>query len=235
MGVPRSKLKLLLAGLAAAAVCTGAALAIPCLASRFSADRKLEQLAREAARRGPLVLMAPLASDNPQLGRKQLIANPLADYRFWCVLRGYGPAAPDRAYICVSRSGVVRYPFHAEREFGTLLAAEDTSGWKDRHFLQAAALYVHLTADTNQDGWRLLQGPPDFLAVTVTGAEPVSRRDLAAAITAPRVERRDGKVTVTFWTWHYLGGRLRAWSVEFDPEFKAARKELGSFGGGAYQ
>ena len=231
-----SKAKLLLAVLAAAAVCVVAVLALPRLAARLSPDRKLAQLARETARRGPMVLLAPLASDNPQLGKKRLIANPLANQRFWCVLRGYSPAAPDRAYICVSRSGVVRYPFRAEREFGELLAAEDTSGWKDKHFLQAAALYVHLTSDTNQDGWRLLTGPPEFLAVTAAGAEPVGRRDqAAAAITAPRVERSGSKITVSFWTWHYIGGRLRIWTVEFGPEFRAEKKELGSFGGGAFQ
>jgi len=201
-------------------------------------DEEMAKLAEEAARKDKFVSIGPLVSKNPHLGGETAIANPLNKHRFWCVLQAQGLAVPRRAYLCVDRTGQVHYPFKAEG-FAKLLAAEDTSKWKDEDFLAAAQLYVHLTSCANQDGWKLCKVAADFLGITFNmpgagtpGAE--KREKLAETIAAPKVDRAGEKVTVSFFAWHLIGGRLLHWTVEFGPESKASSNELGRFGGGGY-
>jgi len=183
--------------------------------------------------------MGPLGSKNPHLG-EQKIENPLKNQRFWCVLLYHTTAMPVRQYLCVDRTGQVTYPFKVNESrgeaFGKMVAAEDKSKWQDGDYVNAAAIYVHLTSAANQDGWKLCKSADDFLAIKFNMFPQIEakRQEAAKQIEAPKVVKADAKVTVTFYAWHLIGGGLKQWTVEFGPEFKADSKELGRFGGGGY-
>ena len=216
-------------------------------------DEEMEKLAAETVaalkpdaqanlwlRGGPFKpALGPLGSNNPHLGEQKTV-NPLKEQRFWCVLLYHTTAVPVRQYLCIDRTGRVILPFKVEdaggETFGKMVAAEDKSKWQDADYVNAAALYVHLASAANQDGWKLCGSADDFLAVkfNMFPAIEAKRQEAAKQIEAPKVVKTDAKVTVTFYTWHNIGGSLKQWTVEFGPEFKAGARELGRFGGGGY-
>ncbi|HOX04932.1 MAG TPA: sigma-70 family RNA polymerase sigma factor [Planctomycetota bacterium] len=183
--------------------------------------------------------MSALGSKNPHLG-EQKIEHPLKDQRFWCVLLYHTTAVPVRHYLCVDRTGLVTYPFKVNEsrgeQFGKMVAAEDRSKWQDQDYVNAAALYVHLSSPASEDGWKLCKSADDFLAIkfNMFPAIEAKRQEAAKQIEAPKVVKAGDKATVTFYAWHNIGGGLKQWTVEFGPEFKADSRELGRFGGGGY-
>jgi hypothetical protein len=201
-------------------------------------DEEMQKLAEETARKGKFLSIGPVASKNQHLGGETAAANPLANHRFWCVLQARGLAGqPIGSFICVDRTGAVTYPFKAE-EFGKLVAAENKAKWQDQDYVNAAALYVHLTALASQDGLKLCKSADDFMAVKFNmpqqGPAAEKREAAAKVIEASKVVKAADKVTVTLCVWHLIGGSLKQWTVEFGPEFKADSKVLGRFGGGGY-
>lgn len=186
----------------------------------------------------PQAVLTPLRSTNMHLGGVTPVANPLKTCVFRSALLGQGLAAPRRAFVCVSRDGKVQYPFDAAKQFGALLAAEDVANWREAQFLTAAILYVHLTSVANEDGWKVLAKPEDFMAITFNmptqGPAVEKRAEAANAIATPKVISTDDTVTVKFFAWHLIGGVLREWTVTFGKDFSASFRDVGRWGGGGY-
>ncbi len=204
-------------------------------------DAQMLELATQAVTKdSPKAVVAPARSKNLHLGQ-QAMPNPMPNWSFFCAVLGQTPTAPIRQYLAVSRSGQVIYPLKAEK-FSELLAAEDKNKWKDEDYLNAAVLRVHLMSVANEDGWKFLEKPEDFMAITFNMASvgaggekrAEKRQEAAKQIVAPKIERKDGQVTVTFYAWHLIGGYLRQWQVQIGPKTEAAKQELGRFGGGGY-
>jgi hypothetical protein len=183
----------------------------------------------------PKAVVTAARSKNVHLGEWPMPT--LSNVSFYCTVTGHTPAAPRRYYLSVSRTGQVVVPFDVAK-YPDLLAAEDKSKWKDEDYLSAAVLWVHLMSPANEDGWKLLKKPEDFTAITfnmpAAGPAAAKRQEAAKQIEAPKIERKDDQVTVTFHAWHLIGGSLRQWTVQIGPKAEAAKKELGRFGGGGY-
>ena len=200
-------------------------------------DPQMLDLATQAVTKdNPKAVVVAVRSKNLHLGEWQ-IPNPLSKVSFYCAVTGYTPAAPRRHYLAVTRAGQVVDPIDAAK-YAELLAAEDKGKWKDEDYLNAACLWVHLMSAANEDGWRLLTKPEDFTAITfnmpTAGPVAAGRQEAAKQIAAPKVERKDGQVTVTLYAWHLIGGSLRSWQVQIGPKTEATKQELGKFGGGGY-
>lgn len=200
-------------------------------------DQQMLKLATQVVIKDfPKAVVAPTRSKNLHLGQWGM-PNPMPKFSFYCAVLGDTMAAPIRQYLAVSRSGQVIKPLKAEK-FAELLAAEDKSKWKDEDCLNAAILWVHLMSVANEDGWKLLAKPEDFTAITFNmgsgGPGVEKQREAAKQIVAPKVERNDAQVAVTFYAWHLIGGYLRRWQVQIGPKTQAAKQELGQFGGGGY-
>jgi hypothetical protein len=179
--------------------------------------------------------MSDLASTNQHLGGKRPIANPLKDHRFWCVAFKPNKAYTPRQFLGVGRSGTVFNPVD-QKDLLKILALEDTTLWKDKEYLEAAALVVHLQAFSNEDGWKIVKTPGEFLAIEfnmhLVSAE--KRQAAAQKIKAPEVMRKNGATRVSFHSWHLIGGELRRWEVVIGPKSSISHESLGSFGGGGY-
>ena len=124
------------------------------------------------------------------------------------------------------------------KKFTELLTAEDKSPWKDEDYLHAATLCVHLATPANEDDWKLLAKPEDFASVKMNmdsvGLGVAKQKEAAKQIVAPKIERKDGWVTVTFYAWHFIGKNFSRWRVQIGPKVEASKQELDLFGGGGY-
>jgi len=187
----------------------------------------------------PKAKVTPPAATSRHLPRL-VLTSPLKTAVFRAALLGESKTAPKRAYVAVTRNGEVLYPFRPG-QFGAIAAAEDMKKWRDPDYLDAAMLYAHLTRVANEDGWKLLRAPQDFLAITHNMPHnPIrigggSRFLAARKIRPPRVVRANGKVTVEFYAWHLIGGALRKWTVQLAPTFEGSSVVLGKYGGGKYE
>jgi RNA polymerase sigma factor (sigma-70 family) len=196
-------------------------------------DQQMAALAKEAAQKAKAAEIQDIRSENPDLG-KWRIEHPLVQSQFWCIVHEYTNAAPVRSYIAVNRDGVLST--YKSENFAKFLDAEVRGKWTDTDYLHAASLYIHLTDTPNQDGWKIVKTPAEFMAIEFNMAKnEKQRRQTAQAIAMPTVMRDKDTVRVRLWSWHLIGGVLREWNVTFAPNaFKAESKELGHFGGGGY-
>ncbi len=211
--------------------------------------QQMSALAKEAAQKiGKLHEMEGIRSRNQHLGKDWGLEQPFQQHYFDCAhfftRPGVPAAVPIRRFLVVTGAGQVRV-FGSEdsaspvkpSDFADILAKENLSAWTDAQYLQAAVLYVHLTAAPHQDGWKLLKAPMDFMAIkfNMDPAREKQRAAMAQLIKTPDIKRTDGKIQVRLWAWHLIGGALREWTLEFAPQgFQAVHKEHGRFGGGGY-
>ncbi|MEX0715704.1 MAG: hypothetical protein WD066_03920 [Planctomycetaceae bacterium] len=184
----------------------------------------------------PEATVAPVRSKNPHLDDWK-IERPLDGWHFHTAIVGQSFVAPLRKFVAVEPDGTVRYPFTGD-DLAKLLAAHDKSDWKDEDYVNAAILHVHLTSVANEDGWKVLRKPEDFLAITFNmpkaGPAVAARAQAAERITAPAVARENAAIVVTLQAWHLIGGELKKWTVEFGENVAAKAEPLGQFGGGGY-
>ncbi|MFP6900437.1 MAG: hypothetical protein VCA36_05810, partial [Opitutales bacterium] len=153
-------------------------------------------------------------------------------------LIGHSFVAPIRRYVVVTDNGEVTYPFDATQA-GNVFPKEEWGGYDDDALLQAAQLLVHLQSVANEDGWKSIRKPEDFLAIKFNmfyNNEQFrkQREAVARRITAPKIVKNKDTVKVTFFAWHLIGGQLREWTIQFSPSLKITSKQHGQFGGGGY-
>jgi RNA polymerase sigma factor (sigma-70 family) len=199
-------------------------------------DQQMLALARQAVEKARAVKLQELYSESPHLGGKRQIDQPLKQSHFWCVVDRLTKGEPARSYLVVSRRGVVST--YRSEDFAKILQAEDRSRWTNADYLQTAILYIHLTDTNNQDGWKVVKTPAEFMAIefNMLPQTETQRRQAAQAVQKPTVERFKDVVRVRLWSWHLIGGRLREWQVTFTPAaFQVESKELGRFGGAEYR
>jgi len=202
---------------------------------RWSPPGSSEAVINGIRKQYPGANFTPLRSSHRAIGGLREIANPLQGYRFLCVLLRQTDAAPVRQYLCIAEDGRTAWPFDVTKLFGELMAAQDTSSWSDKRFAEAARLYVHLTAESNEDGYVVLETPEQFLAMSIGGVRLQRHEKLASQLVRPSVVRRGDSTTIRFCTWHWIGGYLSEWMLQFGPRFKAVSKSLGRIGGGGYK
>ena len=200
-------------------------------------DAAMEAVLAAVRRDAPKATVTPVQSSNIHLGTWKL-PNPLPDYSIWCaMLRDGEIAAPAREFIAIRKDGRITRRFDA-KQFAALVAAAGRSQWKDADYLDAAALYVHLTAGANQDGWKLLAKPEDFTAITfnmaAVGPGVERQKEAARQIVAPTIASTKAGTVVTFYSWHNIGGVFQRWQVTFGDQVRAENRSLGQFGGGGY-
>ncbi|MEX1097561.1 MAG: hypothetical protein WED34_16060 [Planctomycetales bacterium] len=184
----------------------------------------------------PEATVAPVRSKNVHLPDWK-IEHPLGERRFYTAVVGQSLVAPIRKFVAVEADGTVRYPFTAA-ELDEMLARHDKSGWKDEDFVNAAVLRIHFSGVENEDGWKVLRKPDDFLAIRFNmpqaGPAAAARAKAAERIAAPVVSHEDGTTRVTLYAWHLIGGALKKWEIAFDQKVTAKEETLGRFGGGGY-
>jgi hypothetical protein len=200
-------------------------------------DAAMEAVLAAVRPEAPKATVTPVHSSNIHLGTWK-IPNPLPNYSLYCViLRDEEIRAPIREFVAVSKGGGITRRFDA-KQFGALVAAAGRSQWKDADYLDAAALYVHLTSSANQDGWKLLAKPEDFTAITfnmaAVGPGVERQKEASRQIVAPTIASTKAGTVVTFYSWHNIGGVLQRWQITFGDQVRAENKSLGQFGGGGY-
>lgn len=181
-------------------------------------------------------------SSNQHLGPDREIVSPLTDWTFYCGKMGRNRFGDRiRQFLAVSRSGEVVLPVDYKK-FAELLGQADKTGWGDDRFLNAAAMFVHLMTFAHEDGWVILQGRDDFLRIDFNmpqkGPAATARQRAAEQIRKPTITHKEGKVIITFDSWHLIGGKLRTWTFEIGEGtsrlVNANSTDLGRFGGGGY-
>lgn len=207
----------------------------------LSPAAQLKDLTAKVLAADPAAKVTVPAATNPHLGGERVIVNPFHSAAFATVRAGKGetPAGPVRSYASLAADGALLPAVDPKAKLAEVLKKEDTSKWHNDQWLQAAQLYVHLSSPDNEDGWKVLNTPDEFMAIQFNMSDHESaflarRRAVASNIVRPQVANQDGKVIVTFYAYHIIGGYLRLWTVNFKPTVDATSKSFGQFGGGGH-
>lgn len=224
-------------------VMQGLALAAEPATKPAPADDALREIALKAAQAQVAdATVERVRSNNIHLGGAREIVSPLPDWSFYCAKLGrnrFGDRV--RQFLAVSRSREVIMPADI-KAFAELVNKTDKTGWTDETYMNAAALFVHLTNVAHEDGWVILQSGEDFLKIEFNmpkkGPAAESRKQAARQIRKPTIKQKDGKTIITFDAWHLIGGKLRSWDFKIaqgaNPGFDANSVDVGRFGGGGY-
>jgi len=176
----------------------------------------------------------PLVSSHPDFSPRRIV-NPLRNHFFWSVLMATDGKAPLRSYLAVSRTGDIYWPY-SPTDFKLILRGENTAGWNPSTYMKAAELFVHLTSPTSQDGWKVLAGPEDLLkTLKKRNALSPAAQAVAGMVSPPAVKDNAAGVLVTFCSWHWAGGVVAQWRIQFGKDFHVRVRTLGACGGGKYK